>query len=263
MKKKWFLVGVCLVAALLGALVAWAALSNEPRPTGAVEGPEADALARRMLEAVHQDAWKDTGAVRWDFSGRHQLLWDRKRHLARVQWDGKEARLDVWTRQGKAWEDGVELQGDEAQAVVEQAYAWWVNDSFWLHPMERFFDPGVTRALTKDELGRPALLVSWAQGGVTPGDAYLWSVGEDGLPARWKMWVSVLPIGGVEATWEGWTTLASGAKVSTLHKLGPLDVALKVEAAKNLSDLEPDDPFCVLPKVCDPTPPPSEPASKP
>jgi hypothetical protein len=33
------------------------------------------------------------------------------------------------------------------------------------------------------------------------------------------MWVGILPIGGLEATWENWITTESGAQLPTAHKL--------------------------------------------
>jgi hypothetical protein len=39
------------------------------------------------------------------------------------------------------------------------------------------------------------------------------------------MWVYIIPIGGVEATWESWENL-DGAMISTLHKVGPLPIKI-------------------------------------
>ena len=44
----------------LAALVGCGAALPEVKP-----GPEADVLARKMMAAVHDDAWRATGAVQW------------------------------------------------------------------------------------------------------------------------------------------------------------------------------------------------------
>ncbi len=131
------------------------------------------------------------------------------------------------------------------------AYAAWINDSFWLNPVVKLRDEGVTVSLVQVERAAgPARgrLVEYASGGLTPGDAYLWIVGDDGRPIAWQMWVSVLPIGGAEATWSGWTELDTGAWVSTAHAMGPVHVALTgVAAAPTVGELEPGpDPFAAL-----------------
>jgi hypothetical protein len=49
---------------------------------------------------------------------------------------------------------------------------------------------------------------------------------ETGLPKAWKMWVGVLPIGGLEVSWTNWETFSTGAKVAKNHDAGLADVAL-------------------------------------
>ena len=124
----------------------------------------------------------------------------------------------------------------------------WVNDAFWLNPLAKLRDEGVSLAVVDDD-GEESLLVSYASGGLTPGDAYLWRVGPDGTPTAWKLWVSILPIGGVETSWEGWVTLDTGARISTRHA-GPLGLTLEltdVEGATTLDALvDGPDPFAPL-----------------
>lgn len=211
--------GGLALAAVVGACGLGGWLLHEDLPTGP-PGARADALAARVEAAVDRDAWERTGAVRWTFFG-HAHLWDRERELHRVRWDGKEVLLRFADRGGRAWVDGVEVTGERRRALLDDAHAFWINDSFWLNPLVKLFDEGVTRRIVTEANGSEALLVTYAAGGRTPGDSYLWRVGDDGLPTAWKMWVSVLPIGGVEVSWEAYRTLGSGARVATLHRGGP------------------------------------------
>ena len=211
-----------------------------------VSGPAADALARKMEFAVGAAAWAQTGAVRWFFVGRNRHLWDRAGNRSSVEFGDKRALLDLSTHRGRAWEGPVELQGDAARAVLDDAHAKWINDSFWLNPVVKSFDDGVTRRLVPDpELGSHQLLVEYSSGGRTPGDRYLWILDEDGTPRAWKMWVSVLPIKGAEASWERWVTLATGAKISTMHRTPVFDLELtEVAGAASMTALVPgSEPF--------------------
>jgi hypothetical protein len=146
--------------------------------------------------------------------------------------------LNLATREGLAFRDNQVLEESEAGTLLQQAWEYWCNDAFWLNPIAKLYDPGVTRGFV--ELPRPqrGLLVTYSSGGVTPGDAFLWIVAENGLPSAWKMWVSIIPIGGVSATWEDWQTLSTGARVATLHRIGPVEVRLsEIEAAETLAEL--------------------------
>jgi hypothetical protein len=230
--KRWPWILVFLLLVLAGAYLAY----SEPRPEGEM-GPAADALARDMMQAVNVDAWHRTGAVRWSFRGQRHHLWDRQRQLAQVAWDDVEVLVNLSDQSGRAWQSGQEVSGEKADKLVRKAYEGWINDSFWLNPVVKVFDDGTERSLVESSEGR-GLLVQYTSGGVTPGDAYLWIVGDDGLPVKWKMWTSNLPIGGMDASWEDWITLSTGAKVATGHKLAIARVDLEeVAGAATLEEL--------------------------
>lgn len=210
-------------------------------PEGA-SGPAADALARKMESAVNAAAWAKTGAVRWFFGGRNHHLWDRAMNRCLVEFGDKRALIDLSAHRGRAWEGQTELQGDAAKSVLDDAHAKWINDSFWLNPVVKAFDEGVTRRLVPDpKEGAHQLLVEYSSGGRTPGDRYLWILEEDGTPKAWRMWVSVLPVKGAEASWERWVTLSTGAKISTMHRTSVFDLELtEVAGASSLADLVSD-----------------------
>ncbi len=238
-----------LLTALISIGVAATCLAGAELPTGTI-GAEAEALADRMLAAVADDAWSRTGAVRWTFRGKHQHLWDRQRNLARVRWDDYEVLVDLAQRTGIVRQKGQVLDGPDVGGLIEQAWAYWANDAFWLNPIAKLRDPGTERSLVApDRKGRRRLLVTYTTGGVTPGDHYLWTLGDDDLPVDWRMWVQIIPKGGTRATWTGWQTLATGARVATEHRIaGLLKLRLTdVAGAATLAALEPGpDPFAEL-----------------
>jgi hypothetical protein len=245
MRRAARVLGVIVLVLVVAVGVLWAVLRHAPTPTAG--GPEAEALAHDMVAAVDGEAWARTGAVRWTVQGRAHL-WDRQRGLARVEWRGNRVLLDTGKKSGRAWRNGAELSdGPDKQKLVDKAYALWINDSFWLNPVVKAFDDGTSRARGTVD-GKRALLVSYASGGLTPGDRYLWIVGDDGRPVGWRVWVKILPIGGLQFSWEGWTKLPTGAWVATSHKALGLDAVhlTDVAAGATLHDIEPDDPFAPI-----------------
>lgn len=237
MMRAFQILGAVLILGIL-AVVLLVYSMNEPRPEGR-PGPEADALARSMEAAVNKEAWDRTGAVRWSFFEQHHYVWDRERGLVELRWGDSRALFRTADQSGRVWSEGVEQSEEDATEALRTAYAYWINDSFWLNPVAKLFDEGVERSLVELEDGRDALLVSYTSGGVTPGDAFLWIPGPDGMPAAWRMWAQVIPVGGIEVTWEGWKELSTGAKVSTEHEgWGRLMTFITdVEGAENLEAL--------------------------
>jgi len=250
-RPRWqrVLLWLALSVGVVGAgLVVTVLVASDPLPR-ATPSAEADAVARAVERAVRVDAWERTGAVRFTFMGQRSYLWDRTRALVRVRQGDEEVLLrGSW---GRVWEGGREVRGAAARSRTESAYRMFLNDSFWMNPLAKLFDAGTTRALVPLPGGGRGLLVSYATGGVTPGDSYLWELppaGRGDTPLAWRMWVSVLPIEGLRATWEGFVTLSTGARIATRHHVGPAPVTLgDLAGAATLAELDPGaDPFARL-----------------
>ena len=246
MKKflKWFIILLVVLIAIV-AIVGF--LFHESKPEGK-PSPQADAVAQKMMAAVDQAAWDTTAILSWDFAGRQQYLWDKERNFVKVMWGEHTVFLHTKSVTGKAFKNGVALSSDAANNAVQMAWRHFCNDSFWINAVVKAFDPGTSRSMVKTKDGKDAMMVSYASGGVTPGDAYAWILDENGLPTSYKMWVSIIPIGGVEFTWENWITLDTGAKISTLHKSAVFD--LEMRDVKGAASLEAygltEDPFVML-----------------
>ena len=122
--------------------------------------------------------------------------------------------------------DGASVPASEKDDLIQKAVKMFNNDSFWLVAPYKVFDQGTKRSVVNLENGDKALLVTYTSGGSTPGDSYLWLLDENGLPYAFKMWVKIIPVGGIEASWDNWTKMESGAYLPQSHKLGPLTLSM-------------------------------------
>ena len=219
-KRLLQFIGVLLLLLLIGFGVLYA-MYNTPLPTGQA-GTEAEALKEKIYKAVNKAAWDQTRYIQWTFIGRHDYLWDRERNLVEVKWGSTRVLLDPGKKSGAIYEGGT-LQAPN-EGTFNTAYRNFINDAFWLNAFVQMDD--ATLQVIESDYQEEALLVTYPSGGVTPGDSYLWILGEDGLPKSWQMWVTIIPIGGIPTTWENWTTLPTGAKVAQNHVMGPMDVTI-------------------------------------
>ena len=103
--------------------------------------------------------------------------------------------------------------------MVDTSWDFFNNDSFWLCAPYKVFDPGTARSIVTLNDGRKGLKITYTSGGTTPGDSYVWILDDNYTPIAVKMWVSILPIGGIEFTWENYIYLSSGAMIAQDHWL--------------------------------------------
>lgn len=192
---------------------------NTDLPTG-TQGAEADQLATEMLQTLNEEAYLNTDYLEWTFKGSHHYKWFKSDNTCEVYWDKLTVLLDLENRENsKVFVAEQAYNGIEKQKYITKAEGYFNNDSFWLVAPYKVFDNGVERRLVKTENDKDALLVTYTSGGSTPGDSYLWHFDDTGKPKSYQMWVNILPINGLEATWENWITTESGAQLPTFHKL--------------------------------------------
>lgn len=221
---KKFAIGVGL---LILVLVIIGAILHKTQPEGAL-GPKADALAEKMLLSLNYQKFKDTRYMEWSFQGgAHSYTWDRLKKRAKVRWDDYEVDLDLIAPQSSSvFKNGERIRGGEQEKLAQKALSYFNNDSFWLVAPYKVFDDGVERRIVAMEDGTDGLLVTFTQGGDTPGDTYLWHLQPNGFPKSFKMWVKIIPIGGLEASWDDWAVMESGAFLPLTHVMGPITLSM-------------------------------------
>ena len=236
MKKVFKIIAYLLLAVILLLGAAYIRY-NEKRPVG-VKGERAEVLAQKMMQAVNKTAWDSTAIVGWTSRAGNTYVWDKQRNLVQITSKDSKVLLNVYKRSGKVWDKQVEVtDATKAQKGIEKAYKAFINDAFWLNPIIKIFDAGTERSLVTLADGREGLLVSYTSGGVTPGDAYLWFVDANGVPTAWKLWVSIIPIGGIEISWDNWITLPTGAKIATGHTLKSTSISTPITNVVSATDL--------------------------
>lgn len=220
-----FLLGIVVTLLIVFTVVYLA--YNEPVPKGA-DSSKADVLARKMLTALNYEAYQNTRYLSWTFPGGHHYVWDKDQYNVEVSWSDVQVQLNLKQPDASVVTiDGKPYSNNDKTDYIETALSYFHNDSFWVVAPYKVFDEGVTRSIAQNEAGEEGLLVTYTSGGTTPGDSYLWHLDENGRPKGYQMWVDIIPIGGLYASWDNWETMDSGIPLATLHSLLVLDIDIK------------------------------------
>ncbi|MGB1448586.1 MAG: hypothetical protein ACPG8F_01980 [Flavobacteriaceae bacterium] len=194
------------------------------------KGPAADQLAQKMLQALNHNAFKDLNYIEWTFSSRgkgRSYQWHKAKGTCTVVWDSISVNLNLTATNKSTVEVNEQpYQGEKKRDFIYSAEAKFNNDSFWLVAPYKVFDKGVERRLVKRDDGQEALLVTYTTGGTTPGDSYLWLMDEHHRPKAFQMWVDIIPIGGLTASWDDWIKTPQGVILPQSHQLLFLDLAI-------------------------------------
>ncbi|SMG15506.1 hypothetical protein SAMN05661096_00775 [Marivirga sericea] len=214
---KWILI-VVISLAVIGFI--GYSIVDEDLPEGET-GKEAEQLTEKVLAAVNDSAWKEIAVVQWSLGGQKKLIWDKDRHWAKVSWDKYDVFIKLNSKEGVAFAKNKKVERDELLSkLTSDAYEIWANDSFWLNPITKLKDAGTERRyVVQKDADLEGLLVTYKSGGVTPGDSYLWLIDKKtSMPLSVKMWVQIIPLGGLKFSWENWHTTPGGAKIAQTHE---------------------------------------------
>ncbi len=237
---KFIKVALSIFVFIVVCLAVFYFATNESKPELKIEtANEADELAHKMLRSINIEAWDSTHFVQWSFKSMHDYVWDKEGNNVQVKWNENEVRLNLDDRSQFIAFSNSEKINDSEQALELSIKAWeyFCNDSFWLNAPAKVFDSGTKRSIVIDE-GKKALMVTYESGGATPGDSYLWFLDGNFMPYKYKMWVTIIPIGGTESTWANWQELPSGAMISTQHEMAVLKILIKnLKSGQSLEDL--------------------------
>lgn len=190
---------------------------------GTASDPKAIAVAERVMQALGgADAWNATRYLRFDFAVerggktlvRRAHTWDKWSGRYRVEAKDKDGKdlvvtMNLNSKQGSATLGGTPLAGDALKKELDDAYAMWVNDSYWLLMPYKLRDPGVSLAYvgekkkgtdTWDEIA-----LSFDKVGLTPKDRYWVFVNRaTGLVDRWEFVLKGEKTPPAPFEWKGW-----------------------------------------------------------
>lgn len=213
--KKFLIYSLFTVALIVFGAIIFLKIKSEPKPT--IVSENGDELAKAMQTTLDVSAWDSLHFLHWSFRGDTEYTWDKVQNLVVVKWDGNQVNLTLDKVEGIAFSDGIQAGKWKTKWLVRKAWKKWCNDSYWMFAPFKVFDPGTRRTIAKLPDGTQGLWVEYLTGGVTPGDGYFWILDADKKPKAFKMWVSIIPLKGVEASWENWVELSGGAWLSTAH----------------------------------------------
>lgn len=221
-----------LAALVIGPIAAFA--QGSPAPANA--DPRARELAQTVMERMGgARQWDGLHYVHWVFFGKRKLTWDKWTGDLRIETDkNRTVLMNVNTKQGRAWQDGKPLEGEELAKALDMGHQIFINDMYWMFMPYKLLDPGVTlkyageRAM-KDGRAADVLELTFAAGvGYTPQNRYEVFVAKDtGLVEQWSFYEKAGdPEPGFTLPWGGWKKFG-GVMLATVHDdKAPWEVAV-------------------------------------
>lgn len=230
------LAALLLTLAFLGAVPA-------ARAETTASDPKAVRIADQVMKGLGgEKAWNDLEGLRWSFGSsmndtvrgvprRH--AWNKHTGMHRV--DGVTRAGDKFTfihhvgdSTGKAWMNGVPIEGDSLKKLIARAQSLWINDTYWMLMPYKLRDPGVTLQLAgeaKDgDTTWDKLALSFDHVGQTPGDRYWVFVNRaNHRVEKWEMVLQGDQPPPVAYTWESWEE-HGGLWFPTAHRQDKLNV---------------------------------------
>lgn len=170
-------------------------------------------IADQVMAALGgKENWHNTHYLTWNFFGRRRHIWDKWSGNLRLEDSDFTVLMNLNSRKGRVWKNGEEItQPDSLKKKLDNAYAKWINDSYWLLMPYKLKDGGVTLKYNgegKTAKGEPAdiLQLTFDNVGLTPYNKYLvWVDKESHLVRQWQYFENASdeePT--METPWDNW-----------------------------------------------------------
>lgn len=198
---------------------------NEPLPNAKYDD-STQLMVDTIKSFINYEHFSKTDYVSWTFKKRHHFKWYKNKSICVVYWKNIKVKLDLNNQKNSlVYINENLIDNSESKTYIKKAIKLFNNDSFWLVAPFKIEDEGTVLKTTVID-NKKALMVTYTKGGTTPGDTYVWLFDEKGNPKSFKMWVDLIPIGGLEASWNDWILTDSKIKLPTVHKIGPLELQI-------------------------------------
>lgn len=175
--------------------------------------PDAIELVNKTLQAMGGPAaWEKARVLKWRFKGKRLDYWDKQTGDVRIEAESTVILMNLDSKKGRAWKSGVEVtDSDSLKSVLDDGYAAWINDSYWLVMPYKLLDHGVRLSEPHDAKlpdGRTAqrIVVTFDEVGLTPENKYDVYIADDtGLVEQWAYYEkSTDPDPKFTLPWGGW-----------------------------------------------------------
>ena len=155
--------------------------------------PQAIALAETVIKNMGGvKNWNNTRYVAWSWLNQYHI-WDKYENKFRYEKDTLVVISDLNTRKGTVYSKGQPLT-DEAQRqkILNDQYAVWANNSYWLLMPFKMRDNGVTlqyrgEGITQAGAAADLVQLTFQSVGVTPNNRYILAIDKSsGLVMEWS-----------------------------------------------------------------------------
>jgi hypothetical protein len=185
------------VAASVALLCAIGCATGGGRDLSGPLSSDPDVLAEQAAAGMGgRKAFDELRCLSWKFDGRRAYVWDRVTGRCRVDAHAANnlltVQFNVQTREGIVYRNRTPVPPSEQAEWLERAYAWFINDSYWLLSAVKTLDPGTHRSYEGEQEfnGKmcPTFKLSFDEEvGLTPKDVYWFHIDpQTRRPAGWS-----------------------------------------------------------------------------
>jgi hypothetical protein len=210
---------------------------------GSQQDPKAVEIAQSMMQAMGgQDAWNAAHYLRFDFKvsiggdtkAYRSHLWDKQTGRYRLEEKNKVVLMNLADKHGAVYVDGKKLEGPEAAKALENAYAAYINDFYWLAMPWKWMDSGVNLKYLGRKPQGDAVELTFGKVGLTPGDRYQAFVSpKSHLMTHWEYTLQ----SGNKGSWDWQYGDHGGVKLASTH-VSPPDKRIDMGDVRILKDVD-------------------------